>query len=516
MGIRVTTDGSVDCHSLGSIAACLCGRSMSEQDRAIALYQFVRRLMFHYPQRSERKAPDDLDAARLLNTYGYSFCSQQAIALVGLWQAAGIAGEIWSMPGHVTAHARYGGGLHWFDPLIGAYVYRRGGSVVASLPEIAADPTLLTRAVEEGRAPAGFLPCRSVLREDAERFCQHDPRYVSTCRGLGGDLAFLAALAADARPWPWGRPDQPRYDGGATLRGGERVVFLWETLPGEANCTSLKPGQRPRANVVAPEELPPKHICGAAAERRDVLHYRYWQPYAKRLGGVRTCRYQANGRHVYRPDFARPPTRDLFERNTFVWRPPARGEAALRVRRKGTIARLLCRLRTPHVYTSLAVTAAFHRAAADDVSRICLSADRRRWLPVWDAARLGARRGKVLAEAKLRDRIVGRRELWIRLDCRTAGDPAKAGLADLKIEGVFQHNMFARPYLVPGRNRITVHGCRDDLPEGRGLTVTWVWQEGRTTRRHRRDVSALPASYVVETGGEATPRMVRLEIAAGR
>ena len=125
MAPRVTTDRSVDCHSLESIVANVCTPAMTDQEKAVALFRFVRRMMFHYPQRSERLHPkDDLDSLRLLNTYGYSLCSQQALVLVDLWRTAGIKSICWGMPGHCTAQAWYDGSEHWFDPLIGAYVYR--------------------------------------------------------------------------------------------------------------------------------------------------------------------------------------------------------------------------------------------------------------------------------------------------------------------------------------------------------------------------------------------------------
>jgi len=512
--IRVTTDRSIDCHRLESIVEGVCGKRMSDRDKAIALYRFTRRLMFHYPQRSERAAGDDLDALRLLNTYGYSFCSQQMIVLVSLWQAAGIAGEIWSMPGHTTAHASYAGRLHWFDPLIGAYVRRRRGGTVASLPEIAADPALLTAAARDRRAPATFAPCRHVLRDDAERFCRHDPQLIARCRDLGDDVSYVAALAAEAEPWPWGRPDPPRYDGDLTLRRGEKVVFLWDSLPGEVNCKALKPGQRPRANVVPPGELPPHHFCGIEAERGDLANYPYWRPYAKQIRGVWTCRYAANGRHVYRPDLARAAATGAFERSTFALAARRRGGPALRVRRPGTLASLVCRMRTPHVYTSAVVTATFHRAAAGDVSRIRLSADGRRWTSVWDAAEAGAGVGRIGATVELRRRIVARRDLWLRFDCGTAGEAARAGLSGLGVRAVFQHNMFARPYLLPGRNRVTVHPGPSDGPDTPPPAITWVWREGRATRRHVRQVAALPATYAVAVAAAAPPRMLRLEIAA--
>ena len=66
----------------------------------------------------------------MINTYGYSFCSQQAMVLATLWDAAGIKSELLAVPGHVTAQAHYDGAKHWFDPLIGAYVFNRDGRTV--------------------------------------------------------------------------------------------------------------------------------------------------------------------------------------------------------------------------------------------------------------------------------------------------------------------------------------------------------------------------------------------------
>jgi len=44
---------------------------------------------------------------------GYSFCTQQMMVLVALWQAAGIESRTWGMPGHGAAQAFYGGKHPW-------------------------------------------------------------------------------------------------------------------------------------------------------------------------------------------------------------------------------------------------------------------------------------------------------------------------------------------------------------------------------------------------------------------
>ena len=506
----VTTDRSVDCHSLKSIVAGVCRSGMTAQAKAVALFQFARRLMFHYPNRADPAAVHD--TLRLLNTYGYAFCSQQALLTVHLWQAAGIRGYVWSVPGHSTAQAEYGGGHHWFDPLIGAYVYRRDGRTIASLQDIAADAAVLTQAVRERRGGAGMVPCRTALRDDPARFSRHNPRYIRECAELVDDVGFMAALAPEAGEWKWGEPPRSRYRPGWTLRRGERVVFLWDCLPDQANCMVLKPTDRPRAYFVTPADLPPFHFCGAQAERRDV-NWRFFSPYVKTIQGVRTGRYAANGRHVYRPDLACPAAGGDLEVNTFRAGSAGAAGPALRVARRGRPSRLVFRMHTPHVYTGGTLSARFRRGAAGDVSRIFVRCGRQeRWVKVWDAGR--AAPGKLRAQVELKDHVRGARDVWFRLDCATRGDTGRAGLDAVEVRAVFQHNMFARPYLVAGRNRVTVRAGKRELSKAGPLKVIYTWKQGRARRRHVREVAASPTTYTINVGGRDMPRMLSLELAA--
>ncbi len=139
---HIATDKSVDTSTMTSLVRDVCAGKKTQQDKAIALFYYGRRTMFPYPNRPGGKAPHD--AGHLINTYGYSFCSQQAVTTTTLWKAAGINGEILSVPGHVTMQAEYGGSKHWFDLLIGAFVYERDGKTIASIQDIANDPTLLS------------------------------------------------------------------------------------------------------------------------------------------------------------------------------------------------------------------------------------------------------------------------------------------------------------------------------------------------------------------------------------
>ena len=450
--LRVTSDGSVDCSSLKSIVTDVCREGMSDRQKAIALYEFTRRLMFHYPQRSERlSARDDLDTTRLVNTYGYSFCSQQSLVLVDLWRTAGIRSICWGMPGHVTAQAEIDGRQAWFDPLIGAFVYRRDGKTLASLEDIAADPSLLTKAREENRASPSFMNCGRVLIDDAEGFCRDKPEYIKSCRKLLNDTRYIAELAGKAKP-KFG-PNKPLYDPTIRLRRGEKITYLWAHLDAEFNCKASVPK----------DMLPPHHICGLRSEKAEKANFPFWKPYITTLAGKETGRYSANGRHVYEANRRR------------------------------------VRMRMPHVYTSAVVTARFRGPAPDGGYRISISRDNQRtWNPVWKGREAEAR-------ATLRDQIVGMRDVWFRFE-------GGSGLEGCRIEAVFQHNMYARPYLVPGRNQITIHASDSTLLGRVPLEIKWSWMEEGRERAHLRKVSSVPMTYTVEVGSKELPRMRSLEL----
>ncbi len=510
---HVTTGGSVDCRSVASIVRDVCAGKRTDQDKAIALFQFARRLMFPWPNRVDPAARHD--TLHLLNTYGYSFCSQQALLTVHLWQAAGIKGGVWAVPGHSTMQAEYAGGLHWFDLLIGAYVFGRDGKTIAALGDIARDRTILTQAAAEGRAPRGFLPERTVLKDDAARFCKHDPKYIQTCADHVDDLTFMANLAPVAEPWRWGGPSPSRYRPEWHLRRGERVVFLWDFLPDEANCNVLAPGAKPRAYWVAASELPPNHFYGAAAQQRDV-NWEHFRPYVKTVNGVKTGRYAANGRQVYEPDLRRMAEGDA-ETNSF--RPGGAAGPALGVARPGVPSELVVRMRTPHVYTGGTVSAGLRLASGEDVARIHVRrGPKGKWVAIWDAAGAEGRGpgGKVRAAVRLEKHVRGARDVAFKFECNTKGKAGEAGLEAIRVEAIFQHNMFARPYLLAGRNEVAVRVGGAEALKAAPLTVTYKWMEGATEKTHARRIAASPASYAIDVGGAELPRMLSLELAVGR
>ena len=520
---HVSTDKSIDTSTMKSLVRDVCVGKKTEQEKAIALFYYGRRTMFPYPNRPGGGAIHD--AGHLINTYGYSFCSQQAVTTTTLWKAAGINGEILSVPGHVTMQAEYGGSKHWFDLLIGAFVYERDGKTIASIEDIAADPTLLTKAVAEKRAPEAFVPARIVLKGDAARFCKHNPKYVKECDAYEDDVDYMAKTAKLAKRPSWARVTaKSGYKYGMTLRKGESITWLWDFIPGQANANVLRKKDGPRNYWVREADLPPHHIYGEEAEKRDTINYKYWKPYTKVVQGVRTGRYAANGRVVYDVDLSVRPTKAVFGSNTFTWAAAKADAPALQVAASDKTSELICVTKTPHIWTGGKVTVELFLAKADDLATVSVFGrwwERKRGMvkdykEVWTSAGKTLKVGKNTVEIDMGKAPRGQRELKVKIECMTRGEAAKAGLGAVKIEGIFQHSMYSRPHLVAGDNKVTVQ-LAEAVPAKQDFQVTYAWEEGGKKETNVKKVTAATTNYTIKVGGkEEIPRMLYLKMALAK
>src|SRR5262249_41752312 len=102
-------------------------------------------------------------------------------------------------------------------------------------------------------------------------------------------------------------------------------------------------------------------------------------------------------------------------------------------------------------------------------------------------------------------------------------------LAKLRLDAVVEHNRGALPYLLNGKNQITVALDKNELPKDAVLTVTYVYQEATAANPQKRqrfegqgltygepktvtkEVTALPFTFDIEVGGNTPPKMVSLE-----
>ena len=192
--IRITTDRTIDFHSLKSVADSVIKPGMSGEEKALACYEVVRRNMFQYPWVYDvrERREEWHDAVKLLRIYGHGLCGVQARVLgalyqevfgfenqrltgakekeVGDWEMGKECGAFFFSlkkrgnsltrhQGHTTVEVFYDGHWHHLDPMVEFYAYTRDSSRIASLEETIADPSLVTRPSRriEGLMPDGDI-----------------------------------------------------------------------------------------------------------------------------------------------------------------------------------------------------------------------------------------------------------------------------------------------------------------------------------------------------------------------
>ncbi|HZE96090.1 MAG TPA: hypothetical protein VE981_03605 [Planctomycetota bacterium] len=113
-----------------------------------------------------------------------------------------------------------------------------------------------------------------------------------------------------------------------------------------------------------------------------------------------------------------------------------------------------------------------------------------------------------------------------RYDVRVKAEFAGA-LASFKLDAVVEHNRSALPFLLPGKNVVTVATEKNELPKDKVLVVTYAYQEAAAPEKRNRydgnglkygdvktvqkEVTALPFTFDVQVGGNTPPKMISLE-----
>lgn len=258
----VTTDRTVDCSSYETIVKGVIKPGMTEEEKALAMYDFYRQMIYHY-----RNLPESRDPVKCINVIGNTLCGSQATCMKGLLEAAGIKARVVAGPGHTFYEAFYDGQWHGYDTFMNFYVFTRGDKPhVASFEEIKADNTLATKAVEEKRAVGGFLPCGDTPN------C-----FMQGVKELGYKPQKLG----------WSVKDY-------ALRLGEQIVRSWW------------PHGKPLPGTHRTQDLGPTHTCGSRDRKNPPELFKFFEPYGiPKYGKVSiSYRHYFNGWMDYSPDLS--------------------------------------------------------------------------------------------------------------------------------------------------------------------------------------------------------------------
>ncbi len=501
----VTTDKSVNCFDAKTLVADVTRGLNDPQDRAVALYSFFQRTMFPYANRNEYPFPENdqqhmFDFVRIVNVYGYTLCSQTSMMFASLLAGSGLFEDARAVnvPGHATAEVKWNGRWHFMDPIVGCFVYRRDRREIASIEDIVADTTLLTRAAQEGRAGVPLFPYGGESIYPEGSLSSHDEWF--TYRKYAMD--FLVRTLPEAKPW--GESETFTHTMAFNLRPGFSLTRLWDHLPGMYNVNydyfrqPFNQGKR----SPSPAILPPHHPDGGKGER-DSLNFPIIKPYRKTIKGRDSYKYYANGILSYQDRFADRRIFAAADSTTGLEVAPAPDKAGglLRCAEGAAEGCASFRFEAPYIFVGGKVTG---RAQVADGS----------WVAVYMDGPAGASQLTLGVVEKsgnfsfeIPKQLLGERyafKLVLTLHNKS-GTPNAVNLREFKAEALCQLNMYSLPFLAPGSNTVTFHA--GSLPEGARVKLTYQWVEQGWDRTDSRVVGSAPENYTIEVAGEEYPRM---------
>ncbi len=253
---------------------------------------------------------------------------------------------------------------------------------------------------------------------------------------------------------------------------------------------SLRIDWKAEDNGFAVNGQAPRHSCGTKDIRTDNVlgpiaeHYR--------------TRNWSNGQFVYAPDFSRRSTMADIELNYAE----VQG-AKLVARNKAGVA--IFKLPSPYPFVSAKVDAKFEGGDG----KLSISVD-------------GGSSWKSAAPGDVSAVIKQKYDVWYKVEF-----PGK--LARFGVNAIVEHNRGAAPYLVVGKNKVTVSLDKGELPKGTVLIVNYAYQEATVANPEKRrlfdgkgitygslktvtkEIKSVPYTFDIDVGGNTPPKMISLE-----
>ena len=497
-GIVIDTDRSVNTATLKTIVADVGAGCQSDQDKAIALYNYMVRTCWmswhsHRPLEIQHSGPHTgkllfaNDPLKYISVYGYLGCGPQAGVLSSLMEAAGIESRMLHPGfGHVSCEFKWGGKWHWIDPWLPAYVLDKNGEIL-SYEAIMADRSLFAKAREEGRAPGNFMVN-----------WQADRNAVMTAKDW---------KAGGRDPYP------QRYVENLSLRPGERCTWLWGNVgkwynPAGPYIDQHLSGQFPAG---------PCTKFGNESVLKDA--FPHWEPYRKVI---------KNGSHPWSEVYYRYYGNAVFEHA------PRLTEAGLKafgatlagatvaegggVKVAGDGGEVRMGFDLPYVIADAEVAGELDADVGGGLSVLFSVDGGKTWLlggEVHEGGEFGpVRIGRPNTYEFPAGSVSGQYRYELRLVMRTNWRRKPTVLKALKVTNTTMLNFYSRPWLETGRNAVTVTAAEGSDLAAAPLEVTWRWLEDWTSGKsftHKVDRSG--AGGVIEVGGTKRPKMESISIA---
>ncbi len=430
--IKVLPDKAPDCSSLKTIAESVTRGCKTNDDKAIAIYNFMQLAHYH---RNYPNEPGGLSVLKEINTYGWSLCGGLHAQQSALWRELGWKWRFVGWDGHTTVEAQYDNQWHYLDVFLKFYAWKPdpnapNGRTIASQDDLTRDSqTLISDAfvLDKGRGAV-------YAKDNQFEMIGGKPNWTATAFLTCGDtlkdvIGGLKTHKVAGSPEGWGEMNHAtgNYSADVDLAPGYALTNTWDAV--DAGWYWLN------------SKIAPQHTCGNKDLRNSPDAGLILEPYAQRV------RSYADGTLQFNPDFSTAACLKSFAAHRNV----QFSNGALVPAKTGEPASVTVLLRSPYVITKAT-------GAADGADSFEISTDG----------------GKKFAPANIRDftdSAKGQIAVLARVTFKTA-------LKSLKLETLVQNNPGSLPYLSPGKNEIAVSvGDATALGDNR-LVVTYAYSPG--------------------------------------
>jgi hypothetical protein len=441
--VKVLTDRAPDCSSLKAIVENVTLGCTTNDEKAIALYNFMQ--LAHYHQ----NYPDEggIGALKEINVYGWSLCGGLHAVEAALWRELGWKWRFggWSNPGHTTVEAFYDGRWHYLDVFLKFYAWipdpkAPGGRTIAGQADIKADPSLVTAGLEFDRA-------RAVYYHKGDRFEVCDgkanwraPSFLSCGDEPGGILTGVRTFSRAGSPTGWGplHFDSAGYSTDVNLAPGWSLTLTWDAMRGAHWWNGRK--------------YVPCHGCGDKDLRNCPAVGPVLEPYDR--PGLNPRSY-ANGTLAFAPDL----TNDACLEGLAGRENVKLAGGKLVPAEPAQPASITVALQSPYVMTRAS-------GRAEGIDRAEISLDE----------------GKTFKPIRIGDfseEVGGKHACLVKLSFTKA-------LTMVWLEAVVQCNRGALPYLSPGKNKVRVAVADPRDLGGNRLVVTYAYLPGFRSKSYEQ------------------------------
>ncbi|HUW82423.1 MAG TPA: Calx-beta domain-containing protein, partial [Phycisphaerae bacterium] len=492
----IANDRVADCRTLATMAATFDNAytpdgvvpPADDQERAINEYNNYKRRVYHWAD----QPPDMLDTVNVINLFGWVLCGRHAAHNCTILDAMGMGQRQIALPGHWIYEAYYDNAWHAFCTMTTMYTYNRANPpTVTSCAEYDADESLMLDAVAEGRACPGFLLCN----DSPEWYASVMHSWYTIGSGV--------------------QPTDHTMD--MTLRIGETLSRTWEAWPDQHTPSVTNADTVPGAD-------PPYHH-DAQHDWKDYVNWPYWEPYGLvdlNIAGTKaTYRRWANGKLILEPDFRTAGYQACLEDSNNIATYHDDGLTPdLHLAATGS-GYVVFKLDCPFYLTDAIIDGTFVRNDSGDANRIYFSTVGTGWSLVWENTATGTTE---LEGLSLRNYVYERfRDYWIKIEFDADGSINDAGVSDLVITTIFEHNKGALAYLDKGENNlsVTLDNPQDLVGTGVALIVRYRWKEydgadWTIDQEWEELVTDSPHEFTIDVGGSKVPRTesITLEVAS--